>query len=165
MKKAPISLAVALVVLLSACGGGETTTTTTTTEKTTPAPTEPSATAPAEPTASAPAEPAVPAPGEGLVVKMGSDTGQLVFVPAKLTVKPGDKIVWLMNKAGPHNAVFDANVPDPAAAKAMALTKLLSKPGDKLEVTVPANAKPGDYAFNCTPHKSAGMVGVLTVQK
>merc|ERR1719379_1094268 len=40
-------------------------------------------------------------------VKMGSDTGQLVFVPDELKVCKGDSITWTNNKGGPHNVVFD----------------------------------------------------------
>lgn len=98
-------------------------------------------------------------------VKMGADTGQLVYVPKKIEAAPGDTIKWTMNKAGPHNAVFDGpKSADPAVAKSMSHTKLLNKPKDSYISTIPASAKPGDYAFNCTPHKSAGMGGVLTVK-
>jgi plastocyanin len=156
------------LLLLVACGGG---TTTTETPSATAPTTETPGTAEAPPAGSAPTEtaqaPGTTTPGattgEGVVIKMGSDGGQLVFVPARVTVKPGDKITWLMNKAGPHNAVFENTAPDPAAARAMAEPKLLNKSGDKVVVTVPANAKPGDYPYYCTPHRSAGMKGVITV--
>jgi plastocyanin len=151
MKIAPFILA-SSVLLLAACSGGN---------LSTPTSTPSTATAPETPTAP---EPTRPASIVGNQILMGSDTGTLVFVPAKLTVKPGDKITWVMNKAGPHNAVFDAkDAPDPATAKALSENKLLVKPGDAVVVKVPANAKPGDYKFNCVPHKSAGMVGVLTI--
>ncbi len=102
----------------------------------------------------------------GTPIKMGSDTGTLVFVPAKLTVKPGEKISWVMNKAGPHNAIFDTNnSPDRNTAKSLSENKLLVKPGDTVVIEVPGNAKPGDYKFHCAPHQAAGMVGVLTIAK
>jgi plastocyanin len=100
-----------------------------------------------------------------IVVKMGSDTGQLVFVPTKIDAAPGDTIKWTMNKAGPHNAVFDAaKSADGAVAGGLSQKKLLSKPGDSYVSTIPANAKKGTYDFNCVPHKSAGMKGTLTVK-
>jgi plastocyanin len=145
----------AACLLLTACSGGTPSAPTSTSE---------TATTPQTPTTPEPTKPA--ANVVGTQIKMGSDTGTLVFVPAKLTVKPGDKITWVMNKAGPHNAVFDLkNAPDPATAKAISENKLLVKSGDTVIVEVPANAKPGDYKFNCVPHKSAGMVGVLTIAK
>jgi plastocyanin len=141
------------LLLLTACSGGTPSASTSTPE---------TAATPETPTP----EPTKPTNIVGTQIKMGSDTGTLVFVPAKLTVKPGDKISWVMNKAGPHNAVFDLKeAPDPATAKALSENKLLVKSGDTVVVEVPANAKPGDYKFNCVPHKSAGMVGVLTIAK
>ncbi len=99
-------------------------------------------------------------------VKMGADTGQLVYVPAKFDAAPGDTIKFTMNKAGPHNAVFDGSkAADPALAKTLSQNKLLNKPKDSYITTIPANAKLGAYSFNCTPHKSAGMVGVMTIKK
>jgi len=97
-------------------------------------------------------------------VEMGGNAGQLKFVPNAITVKPGGKIKWVLNKAGPHNVVFDTEgSPDAASAQAMSQPKLISKSGDFYITTVPATAKPGKYPFHCTPHKGAGMVGVLTV--
>merc|ERR1719305_1720574 len=40
-------------------------------------------------------------------VKMGSDSGQLVFVPDEIKVCKGDSVTWTNNKGGPHNVVFD----------------------------------------------------------
>merc|ERR1719420_1782893 len=40
-------------------------------------------------------------------VKMGSDSGQLAFVPPEVSVCKGDSVSWVMNKAGPHNVIFD----------------------------------------------------------
>jgi plastocyanin len=161
MKVTPFVLA-GSVLLLVACSGGDSQTRTPEGETKASAPE--TAMAPETP-ATAP-EPNPPAAIVGNVIKMGSDTGTLVFVPAKLTVKPGDKISWVMNKAGPHNAVFDTQgSPDPITAKALSENKLLVKAGDTVVIEVPADAKPGDYKFNCTPHKAAGMVGVLTIAK
>ncbi|WP_218082788.1 plastocyanin [Anthocerotibacter panamensis] len=143
-----------LLVLLVACGGGPQPEQTTTTSPQPPAPPEPTTTSQA---------PSSPTPADGTEVKMGSDKGQLIFAPNKLTVKPGDKIKWVMNKAGPHNVIFPAEgSPDPASAQAMTQKKLLSKPGNFYITTVP-QAQPGTYTFYCQPHKGAGMVGTLTV--
>ena len=52
---------------------------------------------------------AVGAPGfaaETKTVKMGSDSGQLVFVPDEVKICKGDSITWVNNKGGPHNVVF-----------------------------------------------------------
>merc|ERR550537_1299254 len=52
----------------------------------------------------------VNAPGfaaETKTVKMGSDSGQLVFVPDEIKICKGDTVTWVNNKGGPHNVVFD----------------------------------------------------------
>merc|ERR1719460_2006667 len=52
----------------------------------------------------------VNAPGfaaETKTVKMGSDSGQLVFVPDEVKICKGDTVTWVNNKGGPHNVVFD----------------------------------------------------------
>jgi len=36
-------------------------------------------------------------------VKMGSDSGQLVFVPDEVTVKAGETVTWIGNVGMPHN--------------------------------------------------------------
>lgn len=127
-----------LILLLVGCGA------------TTPAP------APA-PTAEAITPPVTTEAKADFTVQMGTDTGLLKFVPATITARPGQKIRWVMNKAGPHNAVFPT-------AEQLSQTKLLVKPGDSYVTTIPANQAPGSYDFHCTPHKAAGMVGVLKVQ-
>jgi len=101
-----------------------------------------------------------------IVVKMGADSGVLNFVPAKFDAAPGDTIKWILNKAGPHNAVFDsAKSADGAVATGLSQKKLLVKTGDSYVSTIPKTAKLGTYSFNCVPHKAAGMVGVLTIKK
>lgn len=111
---------------------------------------------------------ASPAAAETYTVKMGADSGQLQFVPAKLTVKPGDSVKWEMNKLAPHNAVFDASgVPngDKALAKSLSKTNLMFAPGESAEITIPADAPAGEYTYYCQPHRGAGMVGKIVVEK
>jgi plastocyanin len=108
-----------------------------------------------------------PASAETYTVKMGSDSGMLVFSPDKLTVKPGDTVKWVINKVPPHNVVFDdKQVPgqDKALAKSLSHPQLEMTPGASFELTVPKDTPAGDYTFFCAPHRSAGMVGKLTVQ-
>jgi plastocyanin len=107
-----------------------------------------------------------PAAAASYTVKMGADNGMLVFEPAKLTVKPGDTVNFVINKVPPHNVIFDeATIPgaDKALAKSMSHKKLEMAPGDTIEVTIPKDAPAGDYTYYCEPHRGAGMVGKLTV--
>lgn len=107
-----------------------------------------------------------PAVAASYTVKMGADKGMLAFEPAKLNVKPGDTVTWVINKVPPHNVVFDsASIPggDKALAKSLSHKKLEMAPGDKIEVTIPKDAAAGEYTYYCEPHRGAGMVGKLIV--
>ncbi|MDX2243643.1 MAG: plastocyanin [Leptolyngbyaceae cyanobacterium bins.302] len=107
-----------------------------------------------------------PASAETFTVKMGADNGMLQFDPAKISVKPGDTVKWVINKVPPHNVVFDvASVPggDKALATSLSHKKLEMTPGSSFELTIPADAPVGDYSYYCEPHRGAGMVGKITV--
>jgi plastocyanin len=107
-----------------------------------------------------------PASADTLTVKMGADNGMLAFEPAKITVKPGDTVKWVINKVPPHNVVFDvASVPggDKALATSLSHKKLEMSPGSSFELTIPTDAPAGDYSYYCEPHRGAGMVGKITV--
>jgi plastocyanin len=43
----------------------------------------------------------------GTTIKLGADSGALVFDPATVTVKAGDTVTWTNNAGFPHNIVFD----------------------------------------------------------
>ncbi len=90
-------------------------------------------------------------------VKMGSDNGLLVFEPAKIAVKAGDTVEWIVNKSAPHNVVFDGG------AKSLSHSQLEMSPGSKFELKIPSDLAAGDYSFYCEPHRGAGMVGTLSV--
>ncbi len=110
---------------------------------------------------------ATPAAADTYTIKMGSDTGQLKFVPDSLTVKPGDTVKFQMNKLAPHNAVFDATaIPGKSAtlAKSLSKEKLLFSPGESYEVNIPSDAPAGTYSYFCQPHRGAGMVGKILVE-
>lgn len=45
-------------------------------------------------------------------VKLGADSGALVFEPSSVTIKAGETVTWTNNAGFPHNIVFDEdNVP------------------------------------------------------
>ncbi|NJK35609.1 MAG: plastocyanin [Oscillatoriales cyanobacterium SM2_2_1] len=94
-----------------------------------------------------------PASADTFTVKMGSDSGQLIFEPKVLTIKPGDSVQWVNNKAFPHNVVFESG-PD------LSHKKLMMKPKQAVESTF---TEPGEYSYYCSPHRGAGMVGRIIV--
>ncbi|PZV15347.1 MAG: plastocyanin [Leptolyngbya sp.] len=107
-----------------------------------------------------------PAAAETFTVKMGADNGMLSFVPAKIAVKPGDTVKWVINKVPPHNVVFDSStIPggDKAVATALSHKKLEMSPGTSFEITIPTDALPGEYSYYCEPHRGAGMAGKVVV--
>ena len=148
-------LGVGVTLVLAACGG-EKRPAADSTAVATPAP--------------APAAPA----GATHDVNMVLEGTAYKFVPAELTIKAGDKVVYHNVSGGPHNVQFWADS-IPAGAKA---TLDAAMPGDKLgelngplltepnqtyEITF-ANVPAGEYKFTCTPHLAMGMNGKLTIQ-
>jgi plastocyanin len=106
----------------------------------------------------------VQAPGfaaETKTVKMGSDTGQLVFVPDEIKICKGDTVTWVNNKGGPHNVVFDEDaIPSGVSQEAISMDDQLGDEGatfsKKFDVA-------GEYKYYCEPHRGAGMGAALTV--
>ncbi|BBC26446.1 plastocyanin [Pseudanabaena sp. ABRG5-3] len=95
-----------------------------------------------------------PASADTVTVKMGSDGGQLVFEPKVVTIKAGDTIKWVNNKAYPHNIVFDGH-------EELSHKKLAQKPKAELESTF---NEVGEFSYYCSPHRGAGMQGKVIVQ-
>ena len=94
-------------------------------------------------------------------VGMGSDSGQLVFVPSKIKICKGDTVKWVIVKGGPHNVVFDEEaIPSGVDQAAISMDDQLGDEGatftKKFDVA-------GSYAYYCEPHRGAGMNGALTV--
>lgn len=110
---------------------------------------------------------AAPADAANYEVKMGSDRGELKFVPEVLEIKPGDTVEWTNNKVPPHNVVFDeAKIPggNKALAKQLSHKQLLFKTGESFQTNFPADIAPGSYDYYCQPHRGAGMVGKIIVK-
>ncbi|MBE7381688.1 MAG: plastocyanin [Leptolyngbya sp. SIO1E4] len=109
---------------------------------------------------------AAPASAANYEVKMGSDSGLLVFEPANLTVKAGDTVTWVNNKMAPHNVIFDENqMPgDKDLATKISHDQLTFAPGESYSTTFSADMPAGDYTYFCAPHRGAGMVGKITLE-
>jgi plastocyanin len=146
-----------LSVVMAACGG----------EKKAEAPAADSA----KPAAAAPA-PAAPASGATHDVNMVLEGTTYKFVPADLTVKVGDQVVFHNASGGPHNVAFFADSV-PAGAKEVIdpqlkdglgplSSALLVEPNATLAISF-ANAPAGVYKFSCTPHMAMKMQGKITV--
>merc|ERR1719389_702829 len=58
------------------------------------------------------------------VIKMGTDSGQLVYEPSDVTICKGDSVTWVNNKGGPHNVVFN-EVPDGADGDALGMADMM----------------------------------------
>ncbi len=95
-----------------------------------------------------------PAAADVVTVKMGSDGGQLVFEPKVVTIKVGDTVKWVNNKAFPHNIVFEGH-------EELSHKKLAQKPKAELESTF---NETGEFSYYCSPHRGAGMQGKVVVE-
>ena len=108
-----------------------------------------------------------PVRSETYSIKMGSDSGQLLFVPETLEIKSGDTVKWVMNKVPPHNVIFEGDrIPtaDQALALRISHQKLLFKPGDSYQTTFSDDMPSGTYPYYCQPHRAAGMKGKIIVK-
>merc|ERR1719389_1291658 len=104
----------------------------------------------------------MPVTANAVDVKLGSDGGQLVFVPDEVTIKAGESVSWLGNKGMPHNVVFDEeNVPDGTDLAALNHEDMINEEGEKVTSKFP---KAGTYGYYCEPHRGAGMNGTVVVQ-
>jgi plastocyanin len=98
---------------------------------------------------------------ETKMVKMGSDSGQLVFVPDEVKICKGDTVTWTNNKGGPHNVVFDEEaIPDGVDQGAISMDGQL---GDEGETFSKKFDTAGTYSYYCEPHRGAGMNAQLIV--
>merc|ERR1719486_1092713 len=94
-------------------------------------------------------------------VKMGSDNGQLVFVPDEIKICKGDTVTWVNNKGGPHNVVFDEDaIPSGVSQESISMDDQL---GDEGATFSKKFDTAGTYGYYCEPHRGAGMTATLIV--
>jgi plastocyanin len=108
------------------------------------------------------------------IVRLEADAGQDIyrFVPARVTVRPGDVVRFKVSSGGPHNIAFDADPLTPEAKTALnaAMSNrtgdlsgpVLERTDAEYRLAVP-NLPPGHYGFFCTPHRAYDMRGELIV--
>merc|ERR1719387_415158 len=95
-------------------------------------------------------------------IKLGSDSGGLVFVPSEITGKSGEAIKFMNNAGFPHNIVFDEDaVPEGVDVSKIGQEEYLNAPGESYELKL---SKAGEYGYYCQPHQGAGMKGKIIVQ-
>ena len=92
---------------------------------------------------------------------MGTDAGQLVFVPDEVKICSGDSVTWVNNKGGPHNVVFDEEaIPAGVSQEKISMDGQLGEEGDSFVMSFETA---GSYAYYCEPHRGAGMNANLMV--
>ena len=163
--KTLLTLFLAVTVLLSGCAGSSQAES----PETQATPSQ-ETTQPEKETTATPDETEKQASVEGKEVQtvlMGSDSGQLVFVPETLEIEPGETVKWVMNKVPPHNVIFEGDrVPNAnkALAKEISHKKLLSTPGASYQTTFEEDIPSGSYPYYCEPHRAAGMAGKIIIK-
>jgi plastocyanin len=112
----------------------------------------------------------IPAPASAqskpaVVVKMSDKPP--VFIPAKVTIKPGQTIEWINNAKTLHSVDADpsmvqkgSDVVLPPGAKPF--DSGFMQPGATYEHTFTV---PGTYKYTCVPHEKDHMDGEVIVQK
>ena len=88
-------------------------------------------------------------------VKLGTDAGMVAFEPSSVTISAGDTVKFVNNKLAPHNAVFDGH-------DELSHSDLAFAPGESWEETF---TEAGTFDFYCEPHRGAGMVGKVIVER
>lgn len=113
------------------------------------------------------------APPATHVVRMVMEGESARFDPATVTIRPGDRVRFVVASGAPHNVAFDpaktpadmqrllrAAMPDQMQPLS---GKLLLAEGESYTITF-TGAKPGRYEFYCLPHVGMQMKGTLVVR-
>lgn len=99
---------------------------------------------------------------ETKTVGMGTESGQLIFDPPKLSICKGDTVNWVIVKGGPHNVIFDEEaIPSGVKSEEISMEDQMGEEGESFSKTF---STAGVYGYYCEPHRSAGMQGELTVK-
>lgn len=95
------------------------------------------------------------------------------FEPARLTIRPGDRVRFVTVSGAPHNVAFDAARIPAAARRPLSAGMpgqiqplagpLVLETGGSYTVSF-AGVPAGEYPFSCMPHAAMGMTGVVTVR-
>lgn len=122
-------------------------------------------------TAPAPAPAPVAATGTTHEVQMIQEGTEYKYVPAALTIRTGDVVVFKSVSGGLHNVQFEVGKV-PEGALAILNAAIPNRQGDMSSELVDAGgsvtisfagAPAGDYDYFCLPHQTMGMKGKITV--
>ena len=92
-------------------------------------------------------------------MKFDDDSGDVYFEPAKVTINPGDTVVWLQDDAdNEHNvAAYPNLIPEGTMPFE---SQMMTRVGESWSMTFD---KEGSYFYHCHPHEAAGMKGLIVV--
>jgi len=79
---------------------------------------------------------------------------RMVFVPRLLVIQPGDTVTFLPTDGGHNSAILDGMIPEGAEG-------WNGRINEEISVTPEV---PGFYGYQCTPHLTMGMVGLIVVE-
>jgi plastocyanin len=111
-----------------------------------------------------------------VTVRIEADPGKAVyrFVPARVTARAGDVLVFKAARGAPHNVAFESGDLSEATHEAMngamgrrtgdLSSPLLTAEGAEYRIVVP-RVEPGVYHFYCLPHRAYDERGELRVTK
>jgi plastocyanin len=106
-------------------------------------------------------------------LEVNEKRSEYAFVPAEISARPGDVLVFRAESGAPHSVVFEGgglggpahdalNAAMPRRSGDLS-SPLLTKNGAEYQVTVPSLPK-GTYRFFCLPHRAYDMRGSLIVR-
>jgi len=92
-------------------------------------------------------------------MKFDEDSGDLYFEPAKVTINPGDTVVWLQDDAdNEHNvAAYPNLIPE---GTQLFESQMMTRVGESWSMTFD---RVGSYFYHCHPHEAVGMKGLIVV--
>ena len=98
-----------------------------------------------------------------VIVKMiDKSATEFVFEPAKVLVKPGDIVRFVMTSVNVHNIEF-RTMPVGVDLGASKTSGYMTAAGQTFDLVIDKKFVNGEYGFLCTPHQTLGMKGLLVV--
>lgn len=87
---------------------------------------------------------------------------QYAFQPAQINAQAGDTLKFVQVGTMPHNVQF-VKVPQGASLGAAMMGPFLTTSGASYQLVMDGRFAAGSYDFVCTPHRTLGMTGTLSV--